>query len=903
MRPIKLTLNAFGAYAQKNVIDFEKLGKEGIYLVTGDTGAGKTTIFDGIIFALYGEFSGQNRSVQMARSAYADEKDKTSVELVFECSGKRYTIIRKLNIDKDLKVTQKVQLEFDHKVVSKKSDADRKIENIVGVNKDQFRQIIMLAQGDFQKMLFAKSTDRQEILRKILDTGSYNLFQEKLKERFGEAKKKYEAKQSELLATISNSNLEEEPINQNIQATPDEVEKFCRLLGQINKNDETELKKIKSYYDQKQKEYQKVVDEINSIEKNNNLYTQIETLKNSIEQKSLENKQNEKKSKEVNEKNQPQIEKALQEVYVLKQSLEEYQKLDSIVEEIKKLTKYSADMKASFERGKKILEDAQCELNTLTERQQACSSLENESLEAEREKINSRQKMLVSAEQDYLKYQSKKAELLKYQSEYKKSTQEATQQENYSRILRQHYDSQRAGIMAEKLVEGEPCPVCGSIHHPCKAVKTDEIIDKNMVEQAEQRAEKMRKNANQLCSKCEGLKATCMEIGGNIKKYLNDLEIEIGDLQSEIQKVKSAIDILDKKIEKENQRKAELENLEQQIPQKQEQIEDINSKLAKLNEKIVSFDVSIKEKSQNAQSLKNRLKFAGRQEAEKEIEKIESHSKQLKQEMDYYQDIYNKSKENLLAMQTKMDTLYKQLPQDYKPTDILAEKYKQQDNFKAEIERINSDILVINTRLSNNKKIFEKLSAEFENLKNLEFACSQIGALNSIANGTGTSGKMKFEAFVQVEFFKEILQKANAQLNIMSGGRFEFIRKDIPNDNRTDHTLDIDILDYYSGKSRDVKSLSGGESFIASLSLALGLSQSVQENAGGIQIETMFVDEGFGTLDDNSLNQAMNALNHLSQGNRLIGIISHVDLLKKNISKQIVVKKNGANGSKADIVV
>lgn len=909
MLPIKLTLTAFGAYAGKTEIDFEKLGKEGIYLITGDTGAGKTTVFDGIIFALYGEFSGQNRSVQMARSAYANEKDKTSAELVFECSGKRYVISRKLNIDKEMKVTQKVQLEYDQKVISKKSDVDREIENIVGVNKDQFRQIIMLAQGDFQKMLFAKSTERQEILRKILNTESYNLFGEKLKERFLVTKKKYEIKQNEMLALVGSVNFygfyrpeEVEELKQRILGNPVLIEEFCGQLGSINRQDEEKFRKAKSDYEQNQKEYQKLCEEINSIEKNNSTYMQVESLKSSLEEISLLCRQNNQKSQEINEKNQPQIEKALQEVSVLKQSLDEYQKLDDLIAEIDKLSKYGTDMQASFARGQAKLEKVQGELAALAERQKVLknSSAGYEQFAAEREQLIARQNLLVSAAEKFLKYQQKKKEYEKFKSDYIKAEQLAAEQENKARYSRKLYDSERAGIMAENLADGEPCPVCGSIHHPNKAVKTDETIDKNIVEQAEEYAKKMRENASRLCSGCESLKAICIETGNNIKEIIDSLGITVNELKTETERVKTALAEIELKIKEENQRKSELEKLETKIPEKQAEIEDINSKLAKLNTDIGICNATIKEKSLNRDTLKNRLKFAGRQQAENEIAGIESVSRKLRQEMEHYKNLADKSERDLINVKARIDNV--QLPHDYKPVDI-SEKLEQTNSIKTENSKMLSDIQAIGAKLMNNKNIFEKISAELEKIKNLADMYNQLEILSKIAGGTSAYGKMRFEAFVQVKFFEKILKKANVQLKIMSEGRFEFIRKNVPNDGRTDHTLDIDIYDYYSGKSRDVKSLSGGESFIASLSLALGLSQSVQENAGGIQIETMFVDEGFGTLDDNILNQAMNALSHLSQGNRLIGIISHVDLLKKSITKQISVKKDGAKGSKIEIIV
>ena len=465
--------------------------------------------------------------------------------------------------------------------------------------------------------------------------------------------------------------------------------------------------------------------------------------------------------------------------------------------------------------------------------------------------------------------------------------------------------SEQAGIMASELKDGEPCPVCGSKNHPNRAVISENAPSAADVEKAKALAQKSQEYASEAGKECSCKKAVIDTLLQNVKakaeklfdtseNIIENVNLQNGELKKEYEDTKA---LLEEAESKDIMRK----KLETDIPEMQEKSTLTLQEISACKAAVASLKARVDEKSGSVMKLKNELDFDTKSHALAKQNEYKAQAQLIKAEIE-------KAKENLDKSKSRLDTLLgKKLSlensiKDFENYDVekLLQKLAELENTKSEE---NEKAKLVYYRTENNKSLLKEIRAKSRDLAQLDKKYVWLKSLSETANGD-ISGKEKItlETFVQMTYFDRILRKANLRLLTMSDGQYELIRRQDAETLKKNEGLALDVLDHFNGSTRSVSTLSGGESFMASLSLALGLSDEIQSSSGGIKLDTMFVDEGFGSLDDEALDRALSALNSLSQGGRLVGIISHIDALASRIDNKIIVTKDRQNGSFAKIV-
>ncbi|SEQ28894.1 AAA family ATPase [Butyrivibrio sp. TB] len=983
MRPLNLTISAFGPYKDETFIDFTKLGEKGMYLITGDTGAGKTTIFDAICFALYGEPSGSSRDPRMFRCKYSDAKVPTYVELLFSYHGKEYRIRRNPEYERPALrgggiTTQKADalLEFPdgREAVTKTSEVTKEVEKIIGLSKDQFTQIAMIAQGDFMKLLLSDTTERSKIFRQIFMTGRYQRLQEILKKEANKAEDDYKLKSAiatEKIAQIQVRSEDQEEQKRFLECSKtNEIEAF---IDDIDKEDKEDLK----LFSKKESELRKSLADLNRSIGVATERKKSEDLLNK-NKAALEKAKPEYESAKEDLKNKAKDYKKSEPLAIMisseKENLSSYDKLDETQNSILEAEKKLSALKKSKEELVNKAAELEKEYATKKKDQQKLKDVPARKIKAEEElgKIKNKgkdvQDIVVAIKNEYPK---EKEELLDLQKEYQ------DQAKKYELIQREYESKNRlfldaqAGILAEGLSEGEPCPVCGSTVHPHLAVLKQEVPLQKDVDDAMNRAEKQRALMQKAVSRASAKKAEVNKlfdtIIDDIKSYINkgfieDIEdehkdnieaIDNGDIsRSEDKNIASdkgdvsrhedkadissnisniAAILSDEEELRSSKEKYEIpeglsDSLGLEFDSLKKDLKDVTAVIKSLKEasdllesltaEIPAFEKSIKEVSQmqneNALSSKElETTITGLKVREKELkksltyeskEKALEHIKKLELEKEAIDKAYKDADAKARDCEKKVQDLTGQIAALSKnlakgKSENLEELEERRSDLNKEYTDNNKLLSLVKNRIDNNKELKTKLLSLGTELETLEHEFTYKKIISQTANGN-LSGKAKImlETYIQRSFFDRIINRANVRFMTMSGGHYELVRRDEDNI-KSQSGLELDVIDHYNGGTRSVRTLSGGESFMASLSLALGLSDEIQRSAGGIQLDTMFVDEGFGSLDDATLDQAISSLASLSEGNRLVGIISHVGELKERIDKQLVVTVTQGKGS------
>ena len=883
MKPLNLKISAFGPYKNEIEIDFKKLGNSGIFLITGDTGAGKTTIFDSISFALFGEVSGSNRQILSLRSDFAIDETETFVELEFNHKNKIYKIRRNPPYEKakkrgegTTKKTAEASLEFDDTIISGTKNVDSKIEEILGINAKQFKQIAMLAQGEFLKILFAESKDRTEIFRRIFDTDIYNQISKKLVEKTKITRAELEHLKSFFTINASNIIWNDESLKEPIKEVNELIidETLDKLQNEVQKN---------------KKEYNRSDKEIKEQEK------QISKLEEEIRIQDDKNKQ-------IDLHN---------ELLAQKRELEE--KKDEIKEKENLILKIQNIINKVLPIEKRVKEIK----NEILQKQELLKSLEQNIIKGEEEEKTSKNTIeildkikiilqkyneLLSQKVEYENNIKKVNEVFK-QIENKKHLEENCKKseadwENIKKYLSEkeiEFFREQAGILAENLKENEPCPVCGSTHHPNLAQKTESVLSKEKLDELR----KIEETSHNVLTDAIN-KVTEVNSKINILKSDFEKDIEIEAYQKEL---KEKFDKNEKDI---NEKYLEINNYYNQITGKNIKIDefdydkfkdDVTNKIANKREQLLKNKTLLEENQKYLVELENKQTAENKQyeealkelgfENEEEYKKTVYNEKQLetlKKEIDEYKKI-------VTINNTKLEEIEKVI-KDYTKID-LTESKKSLDENKEKLDKTRKILMEQNKIFGNNERILKELLQNSSKLKSKIKEFILIEDLSKTASGT-IYGKrrIEFEQFVQASYFELVIAEANKRLLKMTDNRFVLVRKESSDKVSDKIGLELEVIDNYSGKKRDVKSLSGGESFKAALSLALGLSDVIQSYSGGIVVDTMFIDEGFGSLDDESREQAINTLNQLTDNNKLIGIISHVTELKERIDKKIIITKS-----------
>ncbi len=910
MRPVQLTISAFGPYAELTVLDFEKLGIGGIYLVTGDTGAGKTTIFDAITYALYGEASGKYRKSEMFRSKYAKSATETFVELQFVCKQKRYTIKRvpryeraKVRGEGTTLQNESATLTMeDGRIVTKTMEVTREIEEILGVNKEQFTQIAMIAQGDFLKLLLASTEERIEIFRKIFNTEKYEALQRQINEDFKAINRECEDMRKSLLQYKDSvlprlpegEMLSKELVLSVEQIIDADMQEKAVLDAKLEKITGDILEASRKISEAKEQEIKRNQFHLNK-EKLESLSLQIEDMTEKYEAA---------KAKET------EIATLDEKIITLKNMLPQYVVLSEIEKNL-------VDIKSSLGEKQRFVENAKQNAKRLESRlTQEKSQVEDlKTLLAELEKARSKEREakrildnLKILESEYERLceiiQSHNEATLEYRNAYQVYE---NAREEYQQLEKAFFDGQ-AGILAEHLVENEPCPVCGSLNHPNPArilqeVPAKERLDAKKVET--EKTEELMHSKRQIAATLNGQKT---EKQGNVEQKAKELlgDFDIAKLEEALKDKlrcceQNMCEIAEKTVNLEQQTVL-LQKISETIPKKETELIEVKENLQNAQIDVATLEAKSEQFLLKKTELLQSLEYDSKEKAEGDLQTFVQNRDSMKASIEAYANSLKELDKEKHAIEGAMDIIRKQLEQT-PAVDDIAEQGKLEGAKEAE-KQCKAYRDELHARIRNNQNILDKIKETSRNLIKKEERFGMLKALNDTANGRqNEKGKIMLETYVQMAYFERILHKANVRFETMTGGQYTLIRKKDAENNRSQSGLDLEVIDHYNGSIRSVKTLSGGESFKASLALALGMSDEIQASSGGVRLDTMFVDEGFGSLDEESLQQALKVLSELSEGNRLVGIISHVSELKKKVDKQIVVTKDKLGCSQARIVV
>ena len=923
MRPTKLVMTGFESYKDKTVIDFEQLGTKGLYLITGDTGAGKTTIFDAITFALYGSPSGTDRSVEMLRSHFADENTPTIVELDFEANGNKYHITRNPDYQrKALKgdgiTTQAASAELVYVTqssilpVSGVSKVNAEVEKILSLKKEQFCSIAMIAQGVFQKLLLSDKKQKEEIFRQLFHTEKFVRLEMTLKDERSSAKSEVEKLKLKL----------NEALNRIVIMDADENSEQILKIKNSSYITENEIQILKAFVEEDERVLKSVLEKIG---KNDNKISQLnleinaaeeqEKLKAQISEKELFIKNlNSKKDSifaqvEITKKAAEKITELTKEKNLLESSMDDYLKNDEAEKQILKiaeeivtdensktqLEKQNAGLETEIEQLKK-------ELESLKNSGEEIIRLENKAKEynGTLNELNEVSENLETFAEDKQDLKDAQEKVQKASDEYEKSNTE------YSENLRL-YNLEQAGILAENLKPGCACPVCGSTEHPVLAHKSEKAPTQKQIEELKKSVESKNIIFNKLSSEAAAKKSALEKseetINKLLKKYFDSLTAADENITATVDEKISELKALQKKtkadIEAENKKVARFKALEKEIPNKEKELSGNKEAISSFATKISSNKV-LKEREEKAlNECKSKLKYKTLQEAQTQLKLLETTIDSLTKNRDEAVNNKNEFEKNLEGENSSLNTLKAQLEKT-EPADIKKLKEKL-TALQLEKSNLDNQRDSLNERKGVNQESVNSVEALVPEIAKANAHYEMVAALCEVAagNSRGKKGLPSLETYVQMNCLDQINRRANLRLKKMTDNKYELLRR-IEEDG-SELGLDLNVKDFYTGRDRNVQTLSGGEQFQASLALALGLADEVQENSGGIKLDTMFIDEGFGTLDSETLNKAMHALEDLSQGNKLIGIISHVEELESRIDNKIVVTKNSSGISNAVI--
>ena len=922
MRPNKIIMSAFGPYAGKTEVELDKLGTNGLYLITGDTGAGKTTIFDAITFALFGEASGNNREASMFRSKYADPDTPTEVELYFTCKNQKYYIKRNPGYNRPKArgegfTSEKANAELhmpDGRVITKQTEVNNAVIDIIGIDKNQFTQIAMIAQGDFMKLLLSSTAERKEIFQKLFKTQKYYALQEKLKAEAGKLAKEYDTIKSSIEQYINGIVCDAESPHftevcnaKNGTLTTEEIAELLEIL--ISEDEKTE-EAIDREKEQLQKELNLIKARIAKAE--DIIAAKADLEKNQADLKLESEKETELKEKlKAEEEKLPKIKELTEKAAEIKAILPDY---DELSEKRMLFEKNKAFIDSGTESIKKAETEIKAlgeEIAALTEENKALEKVGEEklSLEAEKKKQEEEKAKLTVLTKSIADTEKSKEAFLSAKRDYLGKYSEAEKLDNELKEKTRIYLEAQAGILAETLETNKPCPVCGSTTHPQIAAKPVDVPTKEQLDTLREKLNRATAVANSARAEAGTLKGASDEKEESVKKEISLIagdDVSLEDAKSVIAKKLSEIvvltDDINRKLRAVMEKIARKKELDTLLPQKSSALEKFKEELQNIKDTIKTKSVENESFEKRIAELLLKLPFESKSEAEYQTTVFTKEAEIIQKDFDNASKAVKENNRKLASLRTAEEEILKRIGDG---TDIDAEKEKENKQLsEIKLARLDAQSKEVHSRKASNKISLDNIFKKLDEIKIIEENLIWVKALSDTANGN-ISGreKLMLETYIQKTYFDRIIRRANTRFMVMSGGQYELKRRKEASNNRSQIGLELDVIDHYNGTERSVNSLSGGESFKASLSLALGLSDEIQSSSGGIQLDTMFVDEGFGSLDDESLSQAMNALSSLAEGNRLVGIISHVNTLKEKIDKQIVVKKEPTGGSKITIVI
>ena len=934
MRPIKLILSAFGPYASKIELDLAKLGENGVYLITGDTGAGKTTIFDAITFALFGKPSGDIRDVKTLRSEYAKEEIETYVELDFLYHGEEYHIYRRpeysyTHVQKNGEIKQRSKSADAYLIlpngerIVKPTEVTKQVEQLLGMKRDQFRQIAMIAQGSFLEILNADTKERGKLFEKVFMTSKYSILMDRLNQMAKEGSTKLNEAKLRLQQIISDIRVPitlQEEYEQMIETfAMDDIQPVYDLLDKIIASAKEETKILQKQKDIIQKQLQKYRKE--ETEKSKQLQDLLSLEKLLKEKPAKEEKVNllTEKLKVDGEKYKLQIDDLKKEQVQIEHELPEYVRLTKLtikLSEIKKqLSFVTKDLEEKISLKKQLDEDIilkQKESQTL-----AGSEVSLNKLLIKEEELQKKISAFYHASMMKKEYQIAVEDLKKKTMSLQKNTDAKAEIQKQYDDAQLSYFANQAGLLASRLSKGQPCPVCGSLEHPHPASHSDRLVTQEEINQYKKKVEQAEKEYQMASKACADANLKMSSLKNELElvlKSVTEQVIPIEDVQMfidehtvQLKSEQAEISTHIKQLQLQSKRYQELLKL---IPQLQQKFTAVSSEVSQNEITQAKLSVELEQIQKQVEEITGKLKYSSEQEAKNHVSITTKQILEYQQQIDQLTNATKYAMDELVYVNAQIDMLKEKVSSSIEEISLQQSQLKslqiEIENLQVQQEENLKNIHNAQRYEADAQDTKQKIKSENETYQTKLSRYSSLKELADVAMGNGRSSKEKItlQEYVQIAYLDRMIHKANERYLSMSNQQYQLVRSAGSKDKRSHEALDLDVIDYTNGSVRPVSSLSGGESFIASLALALGMSDEIQSQAGGIQIDTMFIDEGFGTLDQDSLNNAIQTLINLSGENRLVGIISHVKELKERIHKGIIVTKDlhGSCGSVAKVV-
>ncbi|MBQ9098916.1 MAG: SMC family ATPase [Clostridia bacterium] len=863
MKPLRLEMCAFGPFRAETVIDFTPFHGQ-IFLLTGETGAGKTSIFDAISFALFGEASGgkERRSGKSFRSDYADADTPTYVKLTFSEKGKRYTVTRSPEYERPKKRGQgtttkpaeaTLLAEGDDRVLTRMDEVDAKIRAIIGLDRRQFSRTVMIAQGDFLRILNAGSDERKAMFQNLFHTEIYANAENKLREMNRDCR----AKRDEMRMRIRTSAARAACLPDFERALT-----FERMRDQAAENTDA---------------FSSVLEEYNDIlsQRLAQHRSREQTLQKELEQLAL-------CIKAAEEKNALLIErKALCEAPIL--SAESEAKMQAEREAIRvahyalrirpielafqmreREQSESREQLAKSEREQKEAtvgaKNAQAALQMATEKALSIPEIEGEirRLKAASLAISAYHKTAMRRETAIAELQIQHESALLAEKEYT--------------ALRDLFLCGQAGLLAETLRENEPCPVCGALAHPTPAKRPESTPTREALDAAEQRVHLAHERFNRATGLLERANESYEIALDALRECEASPDTDPNELEQALKDKTQAIESLKRALEKatDNERSAA------------QRYGAANAAFASAKERMSKAEAMAKEAHK---TWLEALKAAG-------FTDDDAYRKAIcnEQELEARERALQRSEEERQRLHGRLAQLEERLP-DEKTVDLSGIVHYREEK-KVELQSLQEAERAMDRILMSNRQILNELRALLAEKQKNEKHCIMVEDLYRTVGGVGALGraKLSLEGYVQRYYFREVIAAANRRLTVLTDGNFVLRCRENAKDLRSKADLDLEVFDRSTGLWRDVSTLSGGESFMASLALAVGLSDVVQNRTSHVRLDILFIDEGFGSLDEGTLQRAMELLNRLSNGDRTIGVISHVAELRERIEKKLIVK-------------
>ena len=934
MRPLRLTLSAFGPYAAETTLDLEKLGRGGLYLITGDTGAGKTTIFDAITYALYDHSSSGIREGSMLRCKYADDKTPTFVELEFEVHGVRYTVRRNPEYQRpkargEGMTTEKADATLtypdDRPPVTKAKDVTAAVQEIIGLDYNQFSQIVLIAQGQFTKLLNASTEERSRIFRKLFRTQRYAQLQERLQAEASALNQQRTAQNAKLDSLLGGLQFSpEDPDAEALRALCAQTvpETALALLDALTARQAAALEEVGTALQATEAQLDTVQQQLGAAAQAQRLAQQLAARQAELAaaKPALDAARAEA---DRHAGDAAQLDTLTAQVTQAQSALAAYDTLDALCRqqtEARDAARLAAAQalkrRTQLDSLNAALTAAETELAALADADTRLLALQTRSAQ-----LAQRGEALTKLEQRLADCQRQAKTAHKAQESYRAAA--AAQDEARARrdALERAFLDAQAGLLAESLTEGAPCPVCGSTHHPARALLPHTAPTQAQVEAARQAAAEADRQAQNASAAAQSALAAANEAKTSLRRDAETLLPErfttpegtvpltfalmtnvLAEENAALQTAQADCAAQCRQAEADCRRKAQLEADRQaktrQRPALEQAAAEADRSAAAQNASADALEGQIAER-------RAALPYPRRADAQAALDKLEADRRALRTGMDTAQRKLKQAEQSVAAAEAAVEALTAQQTAAQKelPARSAEELTAQQTELTAARETLRSREKQLSAQLLPNRKTAAQYHAAAEARQALESRWQWVSALAATAGGTLTSKqKIKLEAYIQMNYLDRILRYANTRLMQMTAGQYELERIGAENQ-RSQSGLDLGVIDHYNGTRRSVKTLSGGESFKASLALALGLSDEVQSSAGGIRLDTLFLDEGFGSLDEESLELAIRVLSGLTEGDRLVGIISHVGALKDRIDRQVVVHKARTGGSTVELRV